>query len=164
MGWRVPRQYSTWGKQRLFGSSKRGDIYLRGMLIHGAPRVLLRVKYNTGGFGQWVYLLAQRAPRNKVVVAIANELARMAWAVLSCSTDLMTTVRPDFPSFCKWDWRGMHLLFRGPRAWLIWMNLHRVSLPLKNTKIRSKLHNRPLQELHLHLLLTFISSLSASRL
>jgi transposase len=79
----VPRQYSTGGKQKLFGISKRGNIYLRRMLIHGARGVLLRVKYDTGGFGQWVHRLAQRAPRNKVVVAIANKLARMAWAVLS---------------------------------------------------------------------------------
>ena len=79
----VPRQYSTGDKQKLFGISKRGNIYLRRMLIHGARAVLLRVKYDTGGFGQWVHRLAQRAPRNKVVVAIANKLARMAWAVLS---------------------------------------------------------------------------------
>jgi transposase len=79
----VPRQYSTGGKQKLFGISKRGNVYLRCMLIHGARAVLLRVKYDTGGFGQWVHRLAQRAPRNKVVVAIANKLARMAWAVLS---------------------------------------------------------------------------------
>jgi transposase len=57
------------------------------MLIHGARAVLLRVKYDTGGFGQWVHRLAQRAPRNKVVVAIANKLARMAWAVLSSGQD-----------------------------------------------------------------------------
>jgi transposase len=79
----VPRQYSTGGKQKLFGISKRGNVYLRRMLIHGARAVLFRVKYDTGGFGQWVRRLAQRAPRNKVVVAIANKLARMAWAVLS---------------------------------------------------------------------------------
>jgi transposase len=79
----VPRQYSTGGKQRLYGISKRGNVYLRRMLIHGARAVLLRVRYDTGGFGQWVHRLAQRAPRNKVVVAIANKLARMAWAVLS---------------------------------------------------------------------------------
>jgi transposase len=53
------------------------------MLIHGARAVLFRVKYGTGGFGQWVHRLAQRVPRNKVVVAIANKLARIAWAVLS---------------------------------------------------------------------------------
>jgi transposase len=79
----VPRQYSTGGKQKLLGISKRGNVYLRRMLIHGARAVLFRVKYDTGGFGQWVHRLAQRAPRNKVVVAIANKLARMAWAVLS---------------------------------------------------------------------------------
>src|SRR5690348_7483297 len=79
----VPKQYSTGGKQKLLGISKRGNIYLRRMLIHGARAVLFRIKYDTAGFGQWVHRLAQRAPRNKVVVGIANKLARMAWAVLS---------------------------------------------------------------------------------
>jgi transposase len=83
----VPRQHSTGGKQKLFGISKRGNIYLRRRLIHGARAVLLRVKYDTGGFGQWVHRLAQPAPRNKVVVAIANKLARIAWAVLSSGKD-----------------------------------------------------------------------------
>ena len=83
----VPRQYSTGGKQKLYGISKRGNVYLRRMLIHGARAVLSRIKYDTGGFGQWVHRLAQRAPRNKVVVAIANKLARMAWAVLSSGKD-----------------------------------------------------------------------------
>ena len=68
----VLRQYSTGGKQKLFGISKRGNIYLRRMLIHGARAVLLRVKYDTAGFGQWVHRLAQRVPRNKVIVAIAR--------------------------------------------------------------------------------------------
>jgi len=83
----VPRQFSTGGKQKLLGMSKRGNIYLRRMLIHGARSVLFRVKYEMGGFGQWVHRLAQRAPRNKVVVAIANKLARIAWAVLSSGRD-----------------------------------------------------------------------------
>jgi len=83
----VPRQCSSGGKQKLLGISKRGNIYLRRMLIHGARAVLLRVKYDTGGLGQWVHRLAQRAPRNKVVVAIANKLARIAWAVLSSGND-----------------------------------------------------------------------------
>ena len=83
----VPRQYSTGGKQKLFGISKRGNTYLRRMLIHGARAVLFRIKYNTAGLGQWVHRLAQRAPRNKVIVAIANKLARIAWAVLSSGKD-----------------------------------------------------------------------------
>jgi transposase len=52
------------------------------MLIHGARAVMYRVKYDTAGFGQWVQQLAQRAPRNKVIVAIANKLASSP-AVLS---------------------------------------------------------------------------------
>jgi len=83
----VPRQYSTGGKARLYGISKRGNIYLRRMLIHGARAVLFRIKHDTGGLGQWVHRLAQRAPHNKVVVAIANKLARIAWAVLSSGKD-----------------------------------------------------------------------------
>jgi transposase len=83
----VPRQYSTGGKQKLFGMSKRGNIYLRRMLIHGARAVLFRIKHDTAGLGQWVHRLSQRAPRNKVVVAIANKLARIAWAVLSSGKD-----------------------------------------------------------------------------
>lgn len=83
----VPRQYSTGGKQKLFGISKRGNVYLRRMLIHGARAVLLRIKYDTAGFGQWVHRLEARAPRNKVIVAIANKLARIAWAVLSSGNE-----------------------------------------------------------------------------
>jgi transposase len=79
----VPKQRSTGGKARLCGISKRGNEYLRRMFIHGARAVLYRVKYDTGGFGRWVHQLEARAPRNKVIVAIANKLARIAWAVLS---------------------------------------------------------------------------------
>jgi transposase len=70
-----------------FRISKRGNVYLRRMLIHGARAVLLRTKYDTGGFGQWVHRLEARAPRNKVIVAIANKLARIAWAVLSSGNE-----------------------------------------------------------------------------
>ena len=79
----VPRQYSTGGKTALYGMSKRGNRYLRQLLIHGARAVLIRVKYDTAGLGQWIHKLAERAPRNKVIVAIANKLARIAWAVLA---------------------------------------------------------------------------------
>lgn len=83
----VPRQHSTGGKAQLGGISKRGNVYLRRMFIHGARAVLLRVKYDTGGFGHWVRQLEGRAPRNKVIVAIANKLARIAWAVLFRAVD-----------------------------------------------------------------------------
>ena len=79
----VPRQYSTGDKSRLLGISKRGNEYLRRMFIHGARSVFFRVKYDTGAFGEWVKRLETRRARNVVVVAIANKLARIAWAVLS---------------------------------------------------------------------------------
>ena len=78
----VPKQHSTGGKAKLYGISKRGNIYLRRMFIHGARAVLLRVKYDTAGLGQWVHRLEARTARNKVIVAVANKLARIAWAVL----------------------------------------------------------------------------------
>ncbi len=57
------------------------------MFIHGARAMLLRVKYDTGRLGQWAHELERRAPRNKVVVAVANKLARIAWAVLSTGNE-----------------------------------------------------------------------------
>ena len=83
----IPRQHSTGGKARLLGISKRGSVYLRRMFIHGARAVLLIVKYDTGRLGQWARQLALRAPRNKVIVAVANKLARIAWAVLSSGNE-----------------------------------------------------------------------------
>src|SRR5690242_3122869 len=87
----IPRQHSTGGKARLLGISKRGSIYLRRMFIHGARAMLLRVKYDTGRLGQWAHQLELRAPRNKVVVAVANKLARIAWAVLSTGCEYRNT-------------------------------------------------------------------------
>jgi transposase len=83
----VPRQYSTGDKAKLGSISKRGNRYLRRLFVHGARAVLLRVKYDTGGFGRWVHQLEGRTARNKVIVAIANKLARIAWAVLSKGVD-----------------------------------------------------------------------------
>lgn len=83
----VPKQHSTGGKAKLLGITKRGNPYVRKLFVHGARAVLLRVKYDTGGFGQWVHRLAARAPRNKVIVAIANKLARIAWVVLSTGNE-----------------------------------------------------------------------------
>jgi transposase len=90
----VPRQHSTGGKAKLYGISKRGNIYLRRMFIHGARAVLLRVKYDTAGLGHWVHQLEARAPRNKVIVAIANKLARIAWSVLFRGEDYRHAPQP----------------------------------------------------------------------
>jgi len=83
----VPKQYSTGGKARLFGISKRGNRYLRKILIHGARAVVLRCKRDRAPMGPWITALEARAPRNVLIVATANKLARIAWAVLSTGED-----------------------------------------------------------------------------
>lgn len=74
----VPRQRGTGGKVQLGAISKRGDCYLRMLLIHGARAVLFRAKDK----GAWCDQLARRRPTNVTVVAMANKAARIAWAVL----------------------------------------------------------------------------------
>ena len=83
----VPRQHSTGGKARLLGISKRGNVYLRKILIHGARAAVLRIKRDRAPIGAWLDALDARAPKNVVVVAMANKLARIAWAVLSSGED-----------------------------------------------------------------------------
>jgi transposase len=83
----VPRQYSTGGKAKLLGISKRGNVYLRKILIHGARAAVLRIKRDRAPIGPWLDALDARAPKNVVVVAMANKLARIAWAVLSSGED-----------------------------------------------------------------------------
>lgn len=78
----VPRQHSTGGKAVLGGISKRGNAYLRRMFIHGARAMLLRCKCDRGRVGEWAKQLQARTHRNKAIVAVANKLARVAWAVL----------------------------------------------------------------------------------
>ena len=79
----VPRQHSTGGKSRLLGISKRGNPYLRKLFIHGGRAVIARVNRGNHQFGSWLTRLEARSPRNVVVVAMANKLARIAWAVLT---------------------------------------------------------------------------------
>jgi transposase len=87
----VPRQYSTGGKAKLLGISKRGNIYLRKILIHGARAAVLRIKRDRAPIGAWLNGLDSRAPKNVVVVAMANKLARVAWAVLSSGEEYRPT-------------------------------------------------------------------------
>ena len=79
----VPRQFSTGGKTTLLGISKRGNKGLRELFIHGARAVLVRPEKAVATFGNWLFELLSRKPFNVVVVALANKLARIAWAVLS---------------------------------------------------------------------------------
>jgi transposase len=83
----VPKQYSTGGKAKLAGISKRGNIYLRKIFIHGARAVVLRCKRERIAMGAWLTALEARAPRNVLIVAAANKLARIAWAVLASGQD-----------------------------------------------------------------------------
>jgi len=75
----VPRQTGTGGKTRLHGISKRGDTYLRTLLVHGARSVLAKAKDP----GLWAGQIMKRRPANVVVVALANKMARTIWAVLA---------------------------------------------------------------------------------
>lgn len=78
----VPRQHSTGGRSRLLGISKRGNRYLRRLLIHGARSVIQNVDRRPHRFGPWLTQLEQRAHANVVAVGLANKIARIAWAVL----------------------------------------------------------------------------------
>jgi len=83
----VPRQSSSGGRDRLLGISKRGDGYVRSLLIHGARAVIhhirRRVKAGLPGGHPLVEQLLQRCHVNEVAVALANKMARMAWVILA---------------------------------------------------------------------------------
>jgi transposase len=78
----VPRQHSSGGKPTLLGMSKRGDQYLRTLLIHGARSVILACKRKAEPAG-WLHELLQRRHHNVAAVALANKNARIVWALLA---------------------------------------------------------------------------------
>lgn len=82
----VPRQHSSGGKEVLLGISKRGDGYLRGLLIHGARAVVRRSAGKRDRLSRWIRRLVERRGHNKAVVALANKMARMGWAILANKT------------------------------------------------------------------------------
>jgi transposase len=87
----VPRQHSTGGRDRLLGISKRGDVYLRNLLIHGARALLRWVERKEDRTSRWATALKARRHTNVAVVAMANKIARVAYAV-------MTTGKPYDPA------------------------------------------------------------------
>ena len=87
----VPRQHSTGGRERLLGISKRGDVYLRQLLIHGARAVLRWVERKDDPTGRWAMGLKGRRHTNVAAVALANKIARIAYVV-------MTTGQPYDPA------------------------------------------------------------------
>jgi transposase len=83
----TPRQHSSGGKDRLLGISKRGDAYLRTLMIHGARSALRTAKFKDDRLSQWAVRLAERSHPNVAAIALANKTARMAWAMLRNGTD-----------------------------------------------------------------------------
>lgn len=78
----VPRQHSTGGKSNLLGISKRGDCYLRTLLIHGARSVIRHAENKLNGH-EWLRTLMGRRNKNVATVALANKNARIVWALLA---------------------------------------------------------------------------------
>jgi transposase len=78
----VPGEYSSGGKQKLLGISKRGNKYLRRLFVQGARSVLQHRDKQSPALSDWLAQLLTRAHQNVVVVALANKLVRIAWAVL----------------------------------------------------------------------------------
>ncbi|HDL8488345.1 TPA: IS110 family transposase, partial [Yersinia enterocolitica] len=82
----VPRQYSTGGKSTLMGISKRGDKNLRRLLVQCARVYMQRLEYQSGRLAEWVNGQLTRHHSNVVACALANKLARIAWAVTTQGT------------------------------------------------------------------------------
>ncbi|GAB2589273.1 IS110 family RNA-guided transposase [Nitrincola alkalisediminis] len=83
----TPKQHSTGGKDRLLGISKRGDSYLRKLLVHGARAVMRHMTNKDDGLSRWLKGLVSRKHHNVAVVALANKTARMAWALVYNNVD-----------------------------------------------------------------------------
>jgi transposase len=83
----VPRQKSTGGRTTLCGISKRGDKHLRHLLVQGARAVIQRVHKRNDRLGEWIRSMLSRRHSNVVACALANKLARIAWAVLTKHTE-----------------------------------------------------------------------------
>ena len=83
----VPLQHSSGGKERLGAISRRGDAYLRTLLMHGARAVVRIMKARPASADDWIGRLLQRRPVNVAVAAQANKTARIAWAVLAKAED-----------------------------------------------------------------------------
>lgn len=83
----VPRQHSTGGKPRLLGISKRGDKYLRMLLVHGARAVVAQATHRGDGLSRWINSIRARRGANVAAVALANKNARLIWALLTRKGD-----------------------------------------------------------------------------
>jgi transposase len=87
----VPKQHSTGGKTVLLGISKRGDRYLRSLLVHGARAVVRQAANKDDALSRWINKLKATRGFNKTAVALANKLARIGWVILRRETVYRTT-------------------------------------------------------------------------
>ncbi|MGH2360488.1 MAG: transposase, partial [bacterium] len=89
----VPREHSSGSSRRLGAITKRGDSYLRTLLTHGARAVLWAAKHdkNPDALRRWALNLQARRGHNRAAIALANKLARIAWAVWSKNTLYQST-------------------------------------------------------------------------
>jgi len=90
----VPRQHSSGGKPMLLGISKRGDAYLRTLLIHGARSVVRVAECKDDGGQSWLVQLIGRRHKNVAAVALANKNARIVWALLAHDRDYQADYVP----------------------------------------------------------------------
>lgn len=88
----VPRQQSTGGQQRLLGISKRGDGYVRALLVQGALSAITRCKGRTDSQLVWAKQLYEKKGLQKTAVALANKMARIAWSVMAKKQDYLVIV------------------------------------------------------------------------
>lgn len=88
----VPRQHSSGGKNVLLGISKKGDGYLRSLLVHGARAVVTQASKKKDKLSQWINRIVAERGWNKAVVAMANKMARIGWAVLRNNTHYQATL------------------------------------------------------------------------
>lgn len=79
----VPKQHTSGDKQRLSGITKKGDAYLRSLIIHGARSALIRVEKKDDPLSQWINRLIVTRGKNKAIVALANKMIRIAWVIVA---------------------------------------------------------------------------------
>lgn len=88
----TPKQHSSGGKERMLGISKRGDAYLRSLLIHGARAVIRTARAKDDRLSKWVIRIADRRHPNVAAAALANKTTRIAWAMLSQGTNYQPAI------------------------------------------------------------------------
>ena len=83
----VPSEWSSGGKQALGGITRRGNRYLRRLLVQGAWSVVRNAQHNQDRMSRWAIKLVERRGKHKAVIAVANKLARISWSMLYHQTE-----------------------------------------------------------------------------